>query len=228
MRTQDGGGLPRTMTEATDGSSDASVDVPAKEEVIDTPVDDEPVVPDWEDEYVDRVSDRLLVNYDMEKDVRIGGEWFELYGRLVMENQKQFLHRSLNYANHDAEEHLFVQRVEDVDVADLQAVVDLGHDVADEWVTPNERHFGTEFTFAFVVPSIPDDVREFVDGFRDRTLLKFGYYGKYEVNLVVVAPSEHAVVASQNADVQRAFTLWEPPQREREGLLRRVARRLRP
>ncbi|WP_327053256.1 hypothetical protein [Halomicrococcus gelatinilyticus] len=215
------------MTETTDGTNEP-VDVPDRDEVLDATTDGEPVVPDWEDEYVDRVSDRLLVNYDLEKDVRIGGEWFELYGRLVMENHKQFFHPALNYANHDAEEHLFVTRVDAVGVPDLQTLADLGHALADEWITPSERHFGTEFTFALVAPSIPGDVHEFVDGFRDRTLLKFGYHGKYEVNLVVVAPAEQAVVASQNADVQRAFALWQPPQQERDGLLRRVARRLRP
>ncbi|WP_227353064.1 hypothetical protein [Haladaptatus salinisoli] len=184
-------------------------------------------VPDWEDEYVDRVSDRLFVNFDLEKSYSVRGERFTLYGRMLMENQKQFFHRSLNYANHTIEEHLFVRRVESVRVSDIESLVELGHDLADEWIDADEEHFGTEFTFALVAPEIPADVREFVSGFRDRTLLKFGYYGRYEINLVVVAPESEEIVASKNADVSAAFALWRPLESKREGLFGRVVRRLR-
>ncbi|WP_440007158.1 hypothetical protein [Halomicrococcus sp. SG-WS-1] len=218
------------MTGATDGPDRTRVEGEAERSgPVDVPERDDPTdVPDWDDEYVDRVSDRLLTNYDLEKDVRVRGESFDLYGRLVMENQKQFLHRALNYANHSAEEHLFVRRVDAVGVADLRSLVDLGHDLAEEWIEPSERHYGTEFTFALVAPSLPDAVREFVDGFRDRTLLKYGYYGRYEVNLVVVAPDDEAIVASTNADVSRAFALWNSVDADGPGLLARVAGRLRP
>ncbi|WP_458186381.1 hypothetical protein [Haladaptatus sp. NG-WS-4] len=185
-------------------------------------------VPDWEDEYVDRVSDRLFLNFDLEKSYSVHGRQFTLYGRMLMENQKQFFHQSLNYANHTIEEHLFVRRADSVRVSDVESFVDLGHDLADEWIEADEEHFGTEFTFVVVVPEIPDDVREFVSGFRDRTLLKFGYYGRYEINLVVVAPEREEIVASKNADVGAAFALWRPLDSKERGLLGRVVRRLRP
>ena len=187
---------------------------------------DYPEVPDWDDEYIDRVSDRLMFNYDLEKDRRVAGETYPLYGRMRIESQKQFVHRSINYANHDAAEHLFATRRDRISVADLERAVERGHDLADEWIEPDETHYGTDFTFVFVARAIPDDAREFVAGFRDRTLLKFGYYGHYEVNLVVVAPDREDLVASKNADVAQAFSLWEDVQRERPGLLARVLGRL--
>ncbi|WP_458207364.1 hypothetical protein [Haladaptatus sp. NG-SE-30] len=184
-------------------------------------------VPDWEDEYVDRVSDRLFVNFDLEKSHSVHGQQFTLYGRMLMENQKQFFHRSLNYANHTIEEHLFVRRADSVRVSDIESLVEFGHDLADEWIEADEEHFGTEFTFVVVTSEIPDDVHEFVSGFRDRTLLKYGYYGRYEINLVVVAPEREEIVSSTNADVSAAFALWQPLESKKQGLLGRVVRRLR-
>jgi hypothetical protein len=183
-------------------------------------------LPTWDDEYLDRVSDRLMHNYDLDKDFEAGGERFDLYGRMRIDSQKQLFHPSLNYANHHAEEHLFARRVEDVSPANVDRLTELGHDLAASWIDASEEHYGTDFTFALVAPRIPDDVRDLVGRFRDRTLLKFGYHGHYEVNLVVVAPDDEDAIASRNADVVDAFTLWTPVRPPRPGFLTRVARRL--
>ena len=184
-------------------------------------------IPDWDHEYVDRVSDRLLHNFDLEKDYRAKGREFTLYGRMEMESQKHFFHPSLNYANHSTTEHLFVQRRSSLTTDDLQRLVEFGHDLADEWIEADEEHYSTEFTFGFVVPRISDEIRSFVAGFRDRTLLKYGFHGHYEINLVVAAPDAEALVASKNADVSKAFQTWEPLESDSEpGLLGLIARRL--
>lgn len=160
--------------------------------------------------YLDRVTDRLEHSYDLEWDRRVHSESFGLYGRLQIEHRKQFLHPSITYADHGSQEHLFVQRMASVGRADLDRLVELGHTLADEWIDPDETHYSTEFTFALIASEIPESVRVFVDGFRDRTLIKFGYHGHYEVNLVVVAPDRQDFVASTNADVGTAFAPWHP------------------
>jgi hypothetical protein len=183
-------------------------------------------VPYWEsDPYLDRVSDRLMYNYDLERDHRVAGERWDLYGEMRVLSQKQFFHPALSYGDHESEEYLFATRVDRPTVADLERLVEVGHDVADERVTADEEHYRTDFTFVLVADAIPDAVADFVEGFRDRTLLKFGYYGHYEVNLVVVAPDEEALVASEVADVADAFALWADVERESPGLLSRIARR---
>ncbi|WP_254280058.1 hypothetical protein [Haloarcula marina] len=179
-------------------------------------------VPSWEDDYLQRVADRLQYNYDLERDYAAGGEDFEMYGRLFVESQKQFFHQSINWANYQTEEHLFVRRTDGVSTADLDALVEVGHELADEWIDANEEHQGTDFTFVLVVPSIPESVRSYVDGFRDRTLLKYGYYGSYDVNLAVVAPDHEAAVASTEADVAAAFELWKDLTGEPRGLVGRL------
>jgi len=179
--------------------------------------------PEWDDQYLDAVADRLAFNYDLERDHAAGSERFDLYGLLTIESQKQVLHQSLNWANYETVEHLFARRVDGVSTADLEALVDLGHGLADERIDADEEHHGTEFTFVLVAPRVPEAVREFVDGFRDRTLLKYGYYGAYEVNLVVVAPDREEAVASTEADVAAAFELWRDlDAAEPRGLLGRL------
>ncbi|EJN60009.1 hypothetical protein [Halogranum rubrum] len=187
-------------------------------------------VPEWDDEYFDRVGANLVFNYDLERDRTVRGRTFEMFGTMRVESEKHFFHPALNYANHASEEYLFAQRRTAVTVADLEALVEFAHELTDhpEWLVADEEHYGTDFTFVLVVPSIPDDVREFVDGYSDRNLLKYGYYGHYEVNLAVVAPDDETVVASENADVARAFTLWDAPSTdERGGFLSRLFGRLR-
>lgn len=183
-------------------------------------------VPHWDDEYVDRVSDRLMYNYDLEKDRAVAGERFTMYGRMDLVSQKHFLHPAISFAEHETTEHLFVQRIDRVDERTLDRFVDLGHDLADEWIDPDEEHFCTEFTFVAVAPEIPDDVRDRVSSFDGRTLLKYGYHGHYEINLVVVAPDMEALVACDNADVATAFRLWDEIERDEPGLLDLIARRL--
>ena len=190
-------------------------------------------LPSWDDDYLDRVAERLKFNYDLERDYTIGerdasanasggAAAFEMYGRLYVESQKQFLHQSINWANYETVEHLFVRRAGGVSVADLDALAELGHDLADEWIAADEEHQGTDFTFVVVVPDIPDAVHSHVEGFRDRTLLKYGYYGAYEINLVVVAPEVEAAVGSSEADVTAAFELWRDLDAEPDGLLGRL------
>jgi hypothetical protein len=174
------------------------------------PAEEDPDVPEWDDEYVDRVSDRLMFNFDLEKDVTVAGEPFTLHGEMQMHHQKHFLHPVLSYAHHDTFDHVFARRTDRVTVATLESLVELGHDLADDWIEADEEHYATEFTFAVVTDRIPDDVREFVAGFKDRTMLKRGFNGHYEIHLVVVAPDEEDLVASERAQLDEAFRLWEP------------------
>ncbi|WP_338740564.1 hypothetical protein [Haloplanus salilacus] len=202
---------------APDGEAERAATLP--DEVVEA-------VPDWTDDpYLDRVSDRLMHSYDLEKGVTHGGERWDLYGELRVVNQKQFVHPALSYADHESEEYLFARRVARPTVAELERLVDLGHEVADERVTGNEEHYRTDVTFVLVADAIPDPVREYVDGFRDRTLLKFGYYGHYEVNLVVVDPDRRTAVASEAADAVQAFALWKDLDDADPGVLERIARR---
>jgi len=166
-------------------------------------------IPLWDDEFLDRVSDRLMFNYDLDRDYRVRGERFDLYGLMRIESQKQFFHPSLGYADHHSDEHLFARRQSSVTVEELERIVQLGHALADERVEGDEEHYGTDLSFVLVVPEIPDDVREFVVDFRERQLLKYGYFGHYEINLGVVAPEHETAVASREADVVSAFALWD-------------------
>lgn len=190
------------------------------------PADSSEGVPDWDDEYIDRVSDRLLHNYDLEKDYAVSGDRFTLYGRMEVLSNKHFLHPAISIAEHESVEHLFAARVDHVDDRTLDRYVDLGHQLADKWLEPDEEHYSTEFTFVVIAPSIPDAVRGRVEGFSDRTLLKYGYHGHYELNLIVVAPETEELVANENADVATAFRLWERIERTEPGLLGLIARRL--
>ncbi|ELZ44310.1 hypothetical protein C464_15795 [Halorubrum coriense DSM 10284] len=182
-------------------------------------------VPDYDDEYLDRVSDRLMYSYDLDRDVAVDGERFEMTAEMRVRNQKQFLHPALSYADHDMREFVYVRRVSTPSVGELERLVEFAHGVADDRVDGHEEHYGTDVTVAVVADRIPDDVADFVAGFRDRTLLKFGYYGHYEVNLVAVAPDREALVASENADAAAAFRLWERVDQPDEGFFSRFAKR---
>ncbi len=174
-------------------------------------------VPDWDDQYVDRVSDRLLHNYDLERDRSVRGHRFTLYGQLAIQRRKQFLHPSITYGDHETTQHLFVKRDDRVSVAAMERLSDLGDELADRWIEPSEEHFGTDFVFGVVSPEIPTDVREFVSGYESRTLLKYGYHGHYAVRLFVVSPEKEASVASPETDVVRAFKLWDDGDAEDRG-----------
>ncbi len=189
------------------------------------PADPE-AVPDWEDEFVDRVSDRLMFNYDLEKDRTVEGRTFTLYGEMQVHHEKHFLHPALSFAHHDTFEHLFVRNDGAVTREEVEAAVAFGHDLADEWIEGDEEHYATEFTFAFVVDRIPDDIRDFVSGFRDRTLLKKGFHGHYEIHLVVVDPDREDIVASTEASLDEAFRVWEPIEEEEITWLDLLRRRL--
>lgn len=181
--------------------------------------------PEWDDEYIDALALRLQFNYDLEKDRPVRGERFELYGHMEFHSQKHFLHPAISFAHQEAHEHLFVRRQDRVTEADLDRLVELGHDLADEWIDPHEEHYSTEFTFGLVVPSIPDDVRSRIAGLDERTLLKLGYNGHYEVNLLAVSPEKNELVANDAVDVETAFRTWEPIETEEPGLLDLIARR---
>ncbi|MFD1570918.1 hypothetical protein [Halorubrum laminariae] len=182
-------------------------------------------VPDYDDEYLDRVSDRLMYSYDLEADVVERGERFDLYAKMRLRNQKQFLHPALSYADHDVMEHVFARRVTAPTDEEIERLVEFAHGVADDRVEGDEQHYGTDITVVLVADQIPETVADFVEGFRDRTLLKLGYYGHYEVNLVVVAPDQKRLVASEVADVAGAFRLWEPVEEPEEGFFSRFAKR---
>jgi hypothetical protein len=217
------GSVEESPDYGADGWEDPVTGAVPKSELPDEIVEE---VPHWTDDpYLDRVSDRLMYNYTLERDHRLRGERWDLYGEMRVLNQKQFFHPALSYGDHESEEYLYARRVDRPTVGELKRLVELGHDLADERVTPNEEHYRTDFTFVLVADELPEEVRTFVEGQRERTLLKFGYYGHYEVNLGVVVPDEQAVVAGEAADVVEAFVLWEDVRQPEEGVLSRLAKR---
>ncbi len=183
-------------------------------------------IPDWDNEYVDRVSDRLMFNYDLEKDRTIEGRTFTLYGEMQVHHEKHFLHPALSFAHHDTFEHLFAHELDAATVDRVESLVGLGHDLADEWIDADEEHYATELTFALLVDGIPDAVRSLVTGFRERTMLKKGYYGHYEIHLVVVDPDREDLVASKKASLDEVFRVWEPLEEEEITWLDLLRRRL--
>lgn len=221
------GGGTDPATAASDGDDGEAFRTDAQGRIVDGAAYED--VPVWNDEYLDRVSDRLMFNYDLERDARFRGESFDLYASMRIDSQKEFFHPSLDYANHHSNEHLFARRVDRASVAELERLVELGHDLADEWVEGDEEHYGTDLSFVLVADEIPDDVREFVVDFRERELLKYGYFGHYEIGLGVVAPDDERAVASREADVVSAFALWDdvPERKGQRGILARLLGKLR-
>jgi len=197
------------MSKAAESEDESSASDADRRDPEELPPEIREAVPDYDDEYLDRVSDRLMYSYDLGADVVVDGEHFDLTAEMRVRNQKQFLHPALSYADHDMMEYVFARRVSTPSVTELERLVKFGHDIADKRIDGHEEHYGTDITVALVADRVPDDVAAFVDGFRDRTLLKFGYYGHYEVHLVVVAPDREEIVASESADTAAAFRLWE-------------------
>jgi hypothetical protein len=181
-------------------------------------------VPEWDDTYLDRVSDRLLFNYDLTQNKQVNGETFNMYAEMRLESHKHFFHPALDYANHETHEHVFVTQIDRPHVETVERFITLGHDLSDDstWLDPDEEHFGTEFTFVVIAETVPESVESFVSSFRDRNLLKFGYYGHYEIHLIVVAPDRQEAVASEQADTIQAFTLWQDVTDEQSGLISRI------
>ncbi|WP_114575989.1 hypothetical protein [Saliphagus sp. LR7] len=178
-------------------------------------------VPVWNDDYLDRVGLRLAHHYDLERDHVVAGERFSLYGEMHVRHERHAIHPALTFGHHEAEEYLFVRRVDRPAVVELESMETLGERLADERIEADEDHYSTDFTFVLIADSIPDDVREFVAGYRNRTLLNYGYFGHYEINLLVVTPEGEASVASREADVESAFRVWEPIDVQEPGRLDR-------
>lgn len=183
-------------------------------------------VPDWDDEYVETVGERLAHSYDLERDYEVRGERFDLYGQMKIRGGKHFFHPALSYAHHESYEHLFLRRTEGVTAEELDGLVKLGHELADDegWIDPDEEHYSTDFTFVLVAPEVPKKVRPRVSGLDERTLIKYGYHGSYEVNLAVVAPEKKDLVANDSAEVEGAVRVWEPVESEEPGLLGSLVR----
>lgn len=182
-------------------------------------------LPEWNDEYIDEVAHRLSYNYDLEKDKSVAGESFDLYGKMELHSEKHMFHPSLSFAHHESHEHLFLRRVPKPTTTEINSLVEVGHDLADSWIDADEEHYSTEFTFVLVAPQVPDGVRKRVEALDERTLLKYGYNGHYDVHVAVVAPTEEDLVASEGADVTTALQLWEPIEQEEPGLIELIARR---
>ena len=179
-------------------------------------------VPRWNDDYFDRVALRLTHHYDLERDYDVDGRRFPMYGQLHVRHERHVIHQSVTFAEHRAEEHVFVDAITTPTVTDLERLSGLGERLAEEWVEADEDHYSTDFSFVVVATTLADDVAEYVDSYSNRTLLKYGYYGHTEVNLVVVVPDEETSVGSETADVEQAFRVWEPIVKAEPGRISRL------
>lgn len=202
--------------------SDPAEDVDPAEDARSEGSERPEAVPVWNDDYLDRVGLRLAHHYDLERDHVIAGERFDLYGEMHVHHERHAIHPALTFGHHEAKEYLLARRVDRPTVAGFEELAALGERLADERIDADEDHYSTDFTFVLVANSIPAAVKEFVAVYRNRTLLKYGYFGHYEINFVVVAPEAETSVASAEADVESAFRVWEPIDVQESGRLDRL------
>ncbi len=178
-------------------------------------------VPVWEDEYLDSVGLRLMYHYDLECDRVVEGERFPLYGELHVRHERHAFHPALTFAEHEVHEYVFATQIDTPRVSDVERLEELGEQLAATWVDADEDHYSTDFSFVIVAQTCPETVAEYVENYKNRNLLKGGYFGHYEINLVVVVPDDELSVASTGADVEQAFRVWEPIIKEEPGRLDR-------
>ncbi|WP_199268424.1 hypothetical protein [Halomarina oriensis] len=209
--------------EASGGDRETGADRPDESATDDRVEDDTTETgetrPEWDDEFLDRVADSLQFNYDLQRDERVAGRRFALYGRLEMDSHKQFFHPAISFGHQFSYEHLYVDRLPRPTVADLDSLVEVGHELAAD-IDHDEEHYATEFVFVVLAEELTDDVAARVRSHDDRTMLKYGYHGHYEVDLVVVVPDDQRVVDS-GSPIADAFRLWNTGQ-ESSGLLGRL------
>ena len=167
-------------------------------------------VPVWDDEYLDAVAGRLFNHYDLEREYTVAGERFPLYGELRVRHERHALHPSLTFAHHESREHVFVTELPEPTGADIDRLEAVGEQLRDDWIVPDETHHGTEFTFVIVADTLSPTVRDRIADYSNRTLIKFGYHGHYEISFLGVVPEQHTSVASPAADIEQAFRVWEP------------------
>ncbi len=183
-------------------------------------------IPELTDPYVEAVGQRLVHNYDLEGDYTVNGERFDLYGYLEVHNQRQVLHPALSVGHHESREHVFLKRTETLSEADLDRMIELGHALAEEWITADEEHYSTEFIFVFVCSSLSDPVSNRIEELDERTLLKFGYHGHYDIHIAAVDPAQQHLVSNAAFNLTEAVRTWEPVGGTDSGLMPRVVRRL--
>lgn len=183
-------------------------------------------IPELTDPYLETVGQRLVHNYDLESDYTVNGEQFDLYGYLEVHNKRQVLHPALSVGHHEAREHVFLKRTETLSEADLDRVIELGHALAEEWITADEEHYSTEFIFAFVTTSLAAPVSNRIEELDERTLLKFGYHGHYDIHIAAVDPTQQHLVSNAAFDLTEALRTWDPVSGTDPGLVTRLVRRL--
>jgi len=167
-------------------------------------------VPTFDDEYLDSVATRLMYHYDLDRDRTVDGRRFELYGEMHVLHERHAVHPKLTFAHHEATEYVFATRIDRPTVAAFERFEAFGERLAEEWIDADEDHYSTDFTFVAVATELPESLREYLASYENRTLLKYGYFGHHEINLVCVVPERETSVASANADVEQAFRTWEP------------------
>lgn len=180
-------------------------------------------VPRWEDEpYLEAVALRLLHHYDLWQEYEVDDRQFPMYGQLYIQNERHAMHPSLSFAEHTSREHVFVVREDRPTRSTIDDLEAFGEQLADRWIEASEDHYSTDFTFAVVAETLADDVQSAVADYRNRTLLRYGYHGHYEINVLVVAPDEERLVESENTDLGSAFRTWESIERDQSGLVGRL------
>ncbi len=178
--------------------------------------------PTWDDHYLDELAARLAHSYDLQKDRQINSRSFPLYGYLELHRQKQVLHPALSFAHHQLYEHVLVTTTDTISQQTVSDLVELGHTLADEWIDPGEEHYSTEFSFGVVTDHIPKAVTTAVSTIDERTMLKYGFNGHYDINIIVVAPEQEALIANDTADIAEAFRHWPPADASPGGLFDRL------
>lgn len=169
--------------------------------------------PEWERDYLNRLAGRIVHSYDLEKNKHIRGFDFTLYASFEAQRHKQLFHPAISYAEHNLYEYLFVNEYDTVTIETVDQLIDLGHELADDWIDADDDHYATEFSFGLIVPSIPDDIRQYVSRIDERTMLRYGFDGHYDIHIIVVAPEEQSIVATDRAEIQAAFIEWDTQSR---------------
>lgn len=161
-----------------------------------------------QDEYIENLHKKYERYFDVERDINLFGETFNIYAKHFNISGRTFITKNDVIDRCENNEYCFVKSLDTVTEAEAEAFGQFLKTAVEKLVNPNREHMSTYITGVIVANNVEENVSKAVKDYKYNKAYKFYLHGWCDVRYICVDLGKEEVITNKAGKmVNKVYTL---------------------
>lgn len=164
--------------------------------------------------YIEELENKLMRNFDLNRDYKIDDEEYDLFARYYLRSEKYFLTKSAKIYGMESNEYILVKKYSYLDNRRFDAFTNKMIDSIDKLVEPHEEHMASIITGVILIDKLQDEIDDIllkkISKFKYHKGFSLGLKGWVDVRIILVSLKDRLIIANKKGkEVSEVYSIHQ-------------------